>query len=168
MENNIINKYKRFILYLLHTICGLLFIFSLNSTVYAQDDLLKLIEKKQSELKDKEIFIKQEEKRLEAIKKDVDEKIEKYSKILSQIENLLKKIEQIKDQNFEHIVKTYETMPPDEAAQRLSLLDEELLVKILLKMKPKKIAAIMAVMDVEKAASITQSMTAIEKNFPIR
>lgn len=150
----------------------LFFVFVLSFAIcpgaHAQDDMLKLIEKKQTELKDKESFLKQEEKRLEALKKDVDERIEKYTKILTQIENLLKKIEQVKEQNFEHIVKTYETMPPEEAAQRLSSLDEELLVKIILRMKPKKAAAIMALMDTKKAASITQSMNSIEKKFPTR
>lgn len=142
--------------------------FAICPGAHAQDDMLKLVEKKQTELKDKESFLKQEEKRLEALKKDVDERIEKYTKILTQIENLLKKIEQVKEQNFEHIVKTYETMPPDEAAQRLSSLDEELLVKIILNMKPKKAAAIMALMDTKKAASITQSIGSIEKKFPTR
>ncbi len=151
---------------------SLFFVFFVSLTIctyaQAQDDMLKLIEKKQTELKDKELFLKQEEKRLEALKKDVDERIEKYTKILTQIENVLKKIEQAKDQNFEHIIKTYETMPPEEAAQRLSSLDEELLVKIILRMKPKKAAAVMALMDAKKAASITQSISSIEKKFPIR
>ncbi|MCX7913886.1 MAG: hypothetical protein N2511_04800 [Thermodesulfovibrionales bacterium] len=135
---------------------------------YAFDEILKLIEKKQVELKDKELFLKQEEKRLETLKKDVDERIEKYSRILLQIENLLKKIEEIKEQNFEHIVKTYEAMPPEEAAQRLSSLEEELIVRILLRMKPKKVAAIMAFMDVKKAATLTQAMDNVVKKFPIK
>lgn len=145
---------------------SLIYCFSFPLTSYAQDDMFKLIEKKQAELKDKEVLLKQEEKRLEALKKDIDERIEKYTKILAQLENVLKKIEQIREQNFEHIVKTYETMPPEEAAQRLSILDEELLVKIILKMKPKKAAAIMAFMDSKKAASVTQSISSIEKKFP--
>jgi len=152
---------------------GILFLlffllYTSNSVAYAQDDLLKLIEKKQTELKDKEALLRQEEKRLEALKKDVDERIEKYSKILGQVESVLKKIEQESEQNFEHIVKTYEAMPPEEAAPRLSALDEELLVKIILKMKSKKAAAIMALMDPKRVASITQNMSSIEKKFPAR
>jgi flagellar motility protein MotE (MotC chaperone) len=142
--------------------------FIFNSAAYAQNDLLKAVEKKQMELKERETQIRQEEKRIEALKKDVDERIEKYSKILAQIENLLKKIEQAKEHNFEHLVKTYETMPPEEAAARLMVLDEELAVKIILKMKYKKAAAIMASMDTKKAANITQSISAIEKKFPTR
>ncbi len=143
-------------------------IFLFFPEVSAYDEMLKLIEKKQAELKDKELFLKQEEKRLEALRKDVDERIEKYSKILTQIENILKRIEQLKEQNFEHIVKTYEAMPPEEAAQRLSSLDEELLVMIILKMRPKKAAAIMAFMDTKKAASLTEAMSKIEKKLPTR
>ncbi|MCX8031688.1 MAG: hypothetical protein N3A59_08960 [Thermodesulfovibrionales bacterium] len=134
----------------------------------AQDDIFKLIEKKQAELREKEIFLRQEEKRLQALKKEVEEKVEKYNNILTQIDNLIKKLEYIKEQNFEHIVKTYENMPAEEAAERLSSINEELLVKILLKMKPKKTAAIIAAMDSKKAAAITQSMSTIEKKFPIR
>ncbi len=180
MKNNILNKDSSQIIFssarqffallisFLPLLLFIIFISIFSSVSYAQDDMLKLIEKKQTELKDKESQIKQEEKRLETIKKDVDQRIEKYTQILAQIENILKKIEQAKEQNFEHIVKTYEAMPSEEAAVRLSALDEELAVKIILRMKYKKAAAIMALMDTKKAANITQSISSIEKKFPIR
>lgn len=161
---------KNFIIVVLATLLSplLLSAFIFNCASYAQDDLLKAVEKKQMELKDKENQLRQEEKRIEALRKDVDERIDKYTKILAQVENLLKKIEQVKEQNFEHIVKTYEAMPPEDAAARLSALDEELAVKIILKMKYKKAAAIMALMDTKKATNITQSISSIEKKFPTR
>ncbi len=164
-KNSQLNKLRIFSVLI---ILSLIYCFSFPPTSYAQDDILKLIEKKQAEIKDKEVLLKQEEKRLQALKKDIDDRIEKYTKILAQLEDVLKKIEQAREQNFEHIVKTYETMPPEEAAQRLSILDEELLVKIILKMKPKKAAAIMALMDTKKAASVTQSISSIEKKFPTK
>lgn len=142
--------------------------FIFNSVSYAQDELFKAVEKKQMELKEKENQLRQEEKRIEALRRDVDERTEKYIKILAQIESLLKKIEQVKEQNFDHIIKTYEAMPPEDAAAKLSAIDEELAVKIISKMKYKKAAAIMALMDTKKAANITQSLSAIEKKFPIR
>lgn len=148
--------------------CLLISIFVFNSVLCAQDDLLKLIDKKQMELKDKENQLRQEEKRIEALRKDIDERIEKYTKILAQIENHLKKIEKEREQNFEHLVKTYEAMPPENAAEKLSAIDEELAIKIISKMKYKKAGAIIALMDNKKAASITQSISAIEKKFPIR
>lgn len=155
-------------MFLLFMPCFCIFLFISSSVSYAQDDLLKIVEKKQTELKDRENQLRQEEKRIETLRKDLDERIAKYTKILAQIESLLKKIEQIKDQNFEQIVRTYEAMPPEDAAIKLSALDEELAVKIISKMKYKKAAAIMALMDTKKATNITQSMNTIEKKFPTR
>lgn len=134
--------------------------------ICAQDDSIQFIEKKQKEIREKEGALLKEEERLKILRKDVDERIEKYSNLLNQVENILKRLEQVQDEKFEHVVKIYEVMPPEEAAIRLSALSELTAVKIIRKMKPKKAGAIMASMDPKKVASLMESMTRFEKNFP--
>lgn len=136
--------------------------------VYAADDLVASIEKRQRELKDREDALKVKEDRLNALRKDVDEKIDKYTKLLAQIETALKKIEKVKDDRYEHIVKTFEAMPPEEAAPRLSSVDEGLAITILSRMKSKRAAAIMGAMEPKKASTLTEGLARIEKNFPTR
>ena len=164
-------KYKRCktgTRYLFRLFCTVLSILCLLLAVtsYAQDDMIAFIEKKQKEIKEKETSLLKEEERLKVLRKDLDERIEKYTNLLNQIETVLKKLEQIQDEKIEHVVKAYEVMPPEEAATRLAVLPELTAVKIIKKMKPKKAGIIMAYMDPQKVASLTEGLTKFEKNFP--
>jgi flagellar motility protein MotE (MotC chaperone) len=156
--------------YLLSSFCvvfsALFLLFTALS--YAQDDTLALIEKKQGEIKDKENTLQKEEERLKILRKDIDERLEKYTNLLNQLENVLNKLEHLQDEKFDHVVKAYESMPPEDAATRLSALPELTAVKIIKKMKPKKAGVIMANMDPQKVASLTEGITKFEKNFPTR
>lgn len=154
-------------------IVSLLFVFHLAQfavPVFAQqqDDMLKAIQKKSKELKEKEEALKKEEERLNVLRKDVDARIEKYTGILNQIEAAVKKLEDVKDEKFEHVVKAYESMPPEEAAARLSALDRAIAVRIMMKMKSKKAAGIIALMEPNTAAAITTSMLANGKKIPTK
>ncbi|NWF51688.1 MAG: hypothetical protein HXY47_01225 [Nitrospirae bacterium] len=130
--------------------------------------MIQFIEKKQKELKEKEEILAEEEERLKIIRKDIDDRIEKYSKILTQIENLLKKVEEVQDEKLDRLVKAYESMPPEEAADKLSALSEPMAIKIINKMKPKKAGAVMAYMDSKKVASLMEGLANFDKNFPTR
>lgn len=146
-----------------------LFMFAIVSLhAYAQDDQLSLISKKQKKLKEKEEELKKEEERLMALRKDIDERIERYSRLLAQIEDLLKDLRKSRDERLEQVVKTYEAMPPEEAAARISELDEKTATRILSMMKPKKASSIMAAMEPKKVASLTTGILKIEKKFPTR
>jgi len=154
-----------------HLICLFCFMLTLNycifsPSVFPQDDTLQFIEKKQRELKEREDALSKEEERLKAIRKDLDDRMEKYSKLLTQIEGVLKKLEQVHDDKLDRVVKTYEFMPPEEAAAQLSALPEIVAVKIFTRMKPKKAGSVMAYIEPKKAAALTESMTKFEKNFP--
>jgi len=137
------------------------------SPVLAQDDMLKLIEAKRIEQKEKEETLKRDETRLIALKKEVDGKIEAYSRLLVQVEAALKKVEQVKGEKIENVVKAYEVMSPEDAAVRLSALDDDTALQIMTRMKSKKAGAIIAVMEPRKAALLTKSMTTVQiKNVP--
>lgn len=179
-NNNLISQCSHFFLW---ELCGyffpkvslvisLLFVFNLSLfslPVFAQqDDMVKAIQKKSKELKEKEEALKKEEERLNLIKKEVDERIEKYTAIMNQIEAAVKKLEEAKDVKFEHVVKSYELMPPEEAAARLSALDRATAVRIMLKMKSKKAAGVIALMETKTAAAITSKMLANGKKVPAK
>lgn len=130
----------------------------LTLPAYAQDDLIKFIENKRIEIKEKEESLKKEEERLRVLKKDVEESIQKYTQLLDKLENILKKIEQAKDEKFDHIVRSYEAMQPEDAASRLSVLDDSMVANIMLRMKSKKVGAIMSIIEPKKAAMITREI----------
>ena len=134
---------------------------TLTCTASAEDDMLKIIEAKRIELKEKEELLKREEQRLNALRKAVEEKIEAYTKLLTQVETTIKKIEEAKGEKLENVVKAYETMPPEDAAARLSVLDETTTLLIMSRMKSKKAGAIIGLMEPHKAAALTKSMTTL-------
>ena len=138
-------------------LCLTFFAFS----AFAQEDMLKIIETKRIELKEKEDHLKQEEQRLNILKKAVEEKIETYTKLLAQVEATIKKVEQVKGEKLENVVKAYETMPPEDAAARLSVLDDATTLLIMGRMKSKKAGAIIALMEPRKAAALTKSLTSL-------
>ncbi len=135
-------------------------------TLFAQDT--SLLERKQRELKEREDSLKQREERLSILSKEVDEKIERYQRLLAQFEEVLKKIEQSKEERYARLIKTYEAMPPEEAAVRLAALDEQTAALILWRMKEKKAAAVLACVEPKKAASLTETIIKIEKKFPTK
>lgn len=130
---------------------------SINSAI-AEEDLVQFVKEKKHELIMKEQLLKKEEQRLKIIQKDIDNKIEKYNKILAKIEDLLKDINDVNNERIKKVAKTYETMSPEDAAEKLSALDEEIAVDILSKMRSKKAGSVLAMMDTNKAVFITESL----------
>jgi flagellar motility protein MotE (MotC chaperone) len=133
----------------------------LASAAIAQDDPIKAMEAKRVELKEKEEAIKRDEVRLTALKKTVEARIETYTRLVARMEDLLKRVEQVKGDKIENVVKAYEVMPPEDAAVRISALDRETALRIMTRMKSKKAGAIMAVMEPRKAAALTRRLTTI-------
>jgi flagellar motility protein MotE (MotC chaperone) len=124
----------------------------------AQEDAVKLVEAKRLELKEKEESLKREEARLAALRKDVDEKIAAYTRLVSRVDALLARLERAEGDKIENVVKAYEIMPAEDAAVRLAALDNETALRIMTRMKSKKAGAIIAAMAPQKAAALTKSM----------
>lgn len=133
----------------------------LASAVPAEDDPIKAIEAKRLELKEKEETLKRDEVRLNALKKEVESRIETYTRMLVQMEAVLKRVEQVKGDKLENVVKAYEVMPPEDAAARISAMDNDTALQIMTRMKSKKAGAIIAVMEPRKAATLTRRLAII-------
>jgi flagellar motility protein MotE (MotC chaperone) len=143
-------------------LCFLTFVLCLfASVVPAQEDILKLIETKQIELMERERALTRDEQRMNIIRKQVDEKIEAYSKLLLRVDAAVKILEQAKGEKMDSVVKAYEVMSPEDAAVRLSSLDDNTILQIMTRMKSKKAGAIMGLMEPKKAAALTKNMTAL-------
>lgn len=135
---------------------------------HSQEDPGKVIEQKRQELTEKERRLKNEEERIKNIEKEVDAKIQRLNQLLSQIEGALKKLSETRSERIDHLVKTFEAMPPEEAAIRLSNLDKSLAVQIIFKMNSKKAGPIMAMMEPKKVVEITEAISKTEKKIPTK
>lgn len=136
-------------------------VLSVSRALWAEDDMVRFIERKQAELNNREDAVKREEERMAALRREVEERIEKYTKLLAQIEKALNKLEQVKNERLDSIVKSYESMPPEDAAARIASLDRETAVSIMQRMKSRKAGAVMAAMQPAKAAELTKALASL-------
>ena len=143
------------------TICLLAFLF-ISFSVYAVDDMTNTIEKQKVELAKKEEIIKQETERLKTLKKEVEDDIIKYTNLLQQIEKSLQLVEETATKRLRHVAKAYEAMAPEDAATRLSGLDNDTAVLILLKMESKKAGLVIGMMDYKKATLLTKEIAKLK------
>ncbi len=141
-------------------ILGLLMI---TFNAYAKEDIANKIKQQSKELEKKEEIIKKETVRLQSLKKEVEEDIVKYTELLKQIEKSLKQAEAKGNKRLKHVAKAYEAMQPDDAAARLSGLDDKTAVQILLKMSSKKAGLIIGNMKTTKATTLTKQIAKLKK-----
>ena len=130
--------------------------------VYAAEDTVS-IEQQRLELKQKEEQVKTEIERLETIKREVALDIDKYTKLLDQINKSLEQAEVTGTKRLKHVAKAYESMQPEDAASRLSGLDTDTAVQILLMMNSKKAGLVIGMMDSYKAMVLTKEIANMKK-----
>ncbi len=128
-----------------------------------ESELLAAIEKRQKELDKREENIKAQEERLKTLRSDVEARINELNKIKAEAEKTLKAIEAVNKGEFAHIIKIYEAMPAEEAAERISKLDNEMAVKLLSNMKGKTAGKILSFVEPAKAAELTQGLGKVKK-----
>ncbi|MDA8387922.1 MAG: hypothetical protein M0Z58_04555 [Nitrospiraceae bacterium] len=105
--------------------------------------------------------------RLQALKKDIDLRITKYENLLAQVQAALKEFKSASGRNIARLVAVYAAMPPANTAAAISGLDLDTAVKIMLRMQPRKAAAVMANMSPSKVAEISGAMLGMGKKIPI-
>jgi flagellar motility protein MotE (MotC chaperone) len=114
------------------------------------------LEKRARDLNTREALIRVTEQRVEAKIKDLET-------LQSQIQKLLGTANEAQAQQIENLVKIYETMKPKEAAKIFEALDMPVLLQVLQRMKPQRVAPIMAEMQPDKAKEITVALTERDK-----
>lgn len=141
----------------------IMLILFLSTSVYAEEDVVSIVEKQRAELNRQEEIIKKEKARLKALKQEINDDIVKYSKLLKEIDKSLKQAEQTSSKRLKHIAKAYEAMQPEDAASRLTGLDNKTAVQILLKMNSKKAGLVIGMMEPKKATVLTKAIAKLRK-----
>jgi len=144
-------------------ILGVFIVLVSVSNIYAAEDIAKMLEKQQKEITKKEEIIKRETVRLETLKREVEDDIAKYTQLLKDIDKSLNQAEEIGVKRLKHVAKAYESMPAESAAVRLSGLDNDTAILILLKMSSKKAGLVIGNMDSKKATILTKLIAKLRK-----
>jgi flagellar motility protein MotE (MotC chaperone) len=110
------------------------------------------LDRRAHDLDTREALIKVAEQR-------VDQKIKEMESLRQQLQSMVNQVSETQAQQLENLVKIYETMKPDDAAKIFETLDMPTLLEVVLRMKPKSTAPIMAKMAPEKAKELTVALT---------
>lgn len=123
-----------------------------------EKSLIAAINARQRELDKKDEELKTREERLKVIKDDIDARVAELNRVHGKIEAFVKKIDEVNDQRVKKLVRIYESMNPEAAADRLEKLDEEMAVMILASVSEKKAAKILGFVDVDKSVRLSRSL----------
>lgn len=127
---------------------------------------LKLVEKLQArlqQLEKREQQIQDDEQRLGALRRDLESLASRQEKAIAEAMAIRKAQKSTKEtdqsqKSLNHLIKVYEAMDPDEAALRISKMDEPLALDILAGIKDKKAAGMLAGVEPTKAAKLTKGL----------
>ncbi|MFO8239900.1 MAG: hypothetical protein R6T90_02760 [Dissulfuribacterales bacterium] len=126
-----------------------------------EKEFISSLLEEQKELKDREIFLKSEERRLNSLK---DEILSKFAELRIVQENLsvsLEQIKEIRNERYKNLAKVYESTPPAQASVMLEKLDKKTAAAIIINMSTKKAGAIWGYVDPQKGVDITKEITRI-------
>ncbi len=111
-----------------------------------------------------------EEERLKILQEDIAKKSQELKKLKEEIDAKIKKQEELKaqiekaqDERYQRLAKIYEQMPAEEAATRLEKLDDETATNLILAIKPRQAAKILANVNPEKAAVLSKIIISLKE-----
>jgi flagellar motility protein MotE (MotC chaperone) len=110
------------------------------------------LDKRSQDLDTRETLIKVAEQR-------VDQKIKEMEGMRQQLQSMVNQVSEGQQQQLDNLVKIYETMKPEDAARIFETLEMPTLLGVVLRMKPKSTAPIMAKMAPDKAKELTVALT---------
>jgi len=131
--------------------------------------VLNGLEDKKKAVEDARAQLKQEKKKLEKYKEELDEQLENLTKLKKQIDQDFARLEKKKsdleiqkkaafEAKMNKLVKTYSGMKPQNAGQIINKMDIEVARQLFKRMRENSAAQILAFVDSEKAAKISESI----------
>ncbi len=132
----------------------------------AEIDLLQKLAARRAEIERQAEALEERRLLLTAVESRVDGKIEELKALQVMIQELLVQHDEKEEAQFASLVKIYENMKPKDAARILEQLDMVVLLEVIGRMKERKTAPVLAMMDPEKAKAITLEL-ANRRTLPI-
>jgi flagellar motility protein MotE (MotC chaperone) len=125
------------------------------------EDPLVALEMKRMQLEQRERRLKEEEERLTELKKEIEEKLSKVTRIQEAVQSDLAQKEAVQNERVKHLIKVYQTMPPRKAAVLVEKLDMDVIIALFSQMKGENVGQILPYVSAEKAAKISEQLAKI-------
>jgi flagellar motility protein MotE (MotC chaperone) len=120
--------------------------------------MIETIENKNRELKKREEELRIKEVRLEALEAKVRKDLEKIEKSISESKEQMGLQDEKTKENVAALIKVYSSMKPEEAANLVEAIDEDLALKIVSGMKSKIAGQVLSKLDVQVAKRISETL----------
>jgi flagellar motility protein MotE (MotC chaperone) len=118
-------------------------------------DVLERLGERRAALDAREKDVVLREKMLDAAERQIDAKISELKQLEQKLEALVSKRNELEETQISSLVKTYESMKPEDAARIFNRLERGILVDVASRMKPAKIGAVLAAMEPARAQDLT-------------
>ena len=125
--------------------------------------MIETIENKNRELKKREEELSIKEVRLEALEAKVRKDLEKIEKSISESKEQMGLQDEKTKKNVAALIKVYSSMKPEEAANLVEAIDEDLALKIVSGMKSKIAGQVLSKLDVQVAKRISEKLAGKSK-----
>lgn len=137
-------------------------------TLKAEDiPLLKSLRERQGQLDERDKQFAQREKQLASreadlllVQQHIEEKLTALAMLRKEMGDLLQEKAAFEEKRFEHLVKMYEVMKPEEISALFERLNEDTAARLLYQMKEKKAGQILASISPQVAAKLSERLAA--------
>jgi flagellar motility protein MotE (MotC chaperone) len=124
-----------------------------------EKNLLENLAKRRKELEDWSASIAMKENILNATEKKINGKMDDLKKLESEVKSLLDQYNEKEDQKTTHLVRIYESMKPQDAANIFETMELDVLLRVISKMKEAKAGKILAKMTPARAKEVTVELS---------
>jgi len=121
---------------------------------------LSAFQQKEIEIRKREERLKEKEERLDKLEKEIEQKVKDLLALQKEIQAVRVEKQETQNTKVRGLAKIYGTMKPKEAAKLMENLDDKLVMGIIATMTPDEAAAILSLMEVKKAAKISEALSA--------
>jgi flagellar motility protein MotE (MotC chaperone) len=139
---------------------------AVDDGLQGERDLLALLQKKQQQLDTREVAIKVEEEKINALKKEIIEKIDMLKTLDAQLSAKIEVEQAGNAKRFKDLAKIYEATPSQKAAAMMEKLETATAAGISIHMKRERAGLIWGFLSPQKAVEITRDITKRSKIPP--
>jgi flagellar motility protein MotE (MotC chaperone) len=117
------------------------------------------LQQKEIEIGKREEKLKEKEEHLSKLEKEVEQKVKDLLELQKQFQSAQIEKQESQNNKVRGLAKIYGTMKPKEAAKLMENLDDKLVMNIIATMTTDQAAAILSLMEVKKAAKISEALS---------
>ena len=135
----------------------------LDDRLQKERDLYSALEKRKAELDTRENAIRTDGQNLQALKKEITDKIDALKALEKQLDGKLENQNAIDMKKYKDLAKMYEAAAPAKAGAMMEKLDIKTAAGITMSMKKERAGAVLSSMNLQKAVDITKEITQLTK-----